>query len=358
MSQRRSFSAMNYALIGLALLGLLLIWLTLLGVFGRQHVSAQTFVDFQQGDEPHLGFRRAHAKGVCVAGEFVSSGALADYSIAELLQQGVTPMLGRFSIGGGNPTAPDLTSPVRSFAFSLDAGANQQWRSAMNTPPVMAVATPDAFFAQLNALAPNPHTGERDGEKIAAFFATHPETQAFRQWSASYQPSASFAQETFHSINAFYLVNADGKQQAVRWHLKANTEAMPGIEQPSSVADNPYAQSERANDALGLEIADRIRERPVVFDLVFTFADPSDDASDPTVAWPSSRRHVVAGQIVIERVVDSPSVCDAVNFDPLILPTGMRPSEDAILRARSAAYAESYRRRAREQIFHHSDTTP
>lgn len=39
-----------------------------------------------------------------------------------------------------------------------------------------------------------------------------------------------------------------------------------------------------------------------------------------------------------------------MNFDPLVLPTGVAPTADPILRARSAAYAESYRRRAKEQL--------
>lgn len=37
-----------------------------------------------------------------------------------------------------------------------------------------------------------------------------------------------------------------------------------------------------------------------------------------------------------------------VNFDPLVLPDGITPSDDPLLQARSAAYAESFRRRAGE----------
>ena len=40
--------------------------------------------------------------------------------------------------------------------------------------------------------------------------------------------------------------------------------------------------------------------------------------------------------------------CRDVNFDPLILPAGIEPSDDPLLSARSAAYAVSFTRRAGE----------
>ncbi|MDE1017414.1 hypothetical protein OS109_25155, partial [Escherichia coli] len=57
---------------GSLLLGLMAVFATatlyFAGVFNGDTVTAQKFVDLQQGDEPHLGFRRAHAKGMCVSG--------------------------------------------------------------------------------------------------------------------------------------------------------------------------------------------------------------------------------------------------------------------------------------------------
>lgn len=49
---------------------------------GSRGVTAQQFVDLQQGGTPFAGFRRAHAKGLCVTGEFVSNGNLASYSVS------------------------------------------------------------------------------------------------------------------------------------------------------------------------------------------------------------------------------------------------------------------------------------
>jgi catalase len=40
--------------------------------------------------------------------------------------------------------------------------------------------------------------------------------------------------------------------------------------------------------------------------------------------------------------------CRDINFDPLILPSGIEGSDDPLLAARSAAYAASYMRRTAE----------
>ncbi|WP_213994627.1 catalase family peroxidase [Arsukibacterium sp.] len=293
-------------------------------------VSAQQFVNLQQGNSAFPGFRRAHAKGICISGEFRVNGQLADYSQASLFKAGSTPFIGRLSIAGNNPTAPDLKAPVRSMALSFASSRTEQWRLAMNTPPVMAVADPHTFYQQIQAIQAGPAA-------IKQFFADHPESDEFRAWAAQYQPSGSFAAETYHSINAFYLVNTDGKQQAVRWAMRP-TVAVPATE------------SDRDN-ALQQEIAARIAAGEVVFDWVFTLADPSDDETNPTKAWPDNRQQITAGQLVLTGTTPQlEGDCHAINFDPLVLPVGVKATADPILRARSAAYAESYRRRAKEQL--------
>jgi catalase len=45
---------------------------------------------------------------------------------------------------------------------------------------------------------------------------------------------------------------------------------------------------------------------------------------------------------------DAPGNARDINFDPLVLPAGIEPSDDPLLSARSAVYAASYRRRAGE----------
>lgn len=313
-----------------------LIWvLLLMPLIGQTtevpvNVTAQQFVDLQQGNTVYPGFRRAHAKGICVSGEFRSNGQLNDYSKASVFQSGVTPFTGRLSIAGNNPTAPDLKAPVRSLALSFSISSTEQWRLAMNTPPVMAVADPHTFYQQILAIQAGPAA-------IKQFFSEHPESKEFLAWAAQYKASGSFASETYNSINAFYLINQNGKRQAVRWAM-----------QPTVTVATTDAQDA---DALQNDIANRVAAGNVIFDWVFTLADAADDENNATKAWPDSRQKITAGQIVINNTTAQlEGGCHAINFDPLVLPTGIEATADPILRARSSAYAESYRRRATEQL--------
>ena len=88
------------------------------------------------------------------------------------------------------------------------------------------------------------------------------------------------------------------------------------------------------------EITNRVAKGDVVFDWMFTLASEADDETDPTTAWPASRKQLSAGQIVISDVTPQLNgECHSINYDPLV-PTGIETTRDPILRARSAAYAE------------------
>ena len=100
-----------------------------------------------------------------------------------------------------------------------------------------------------------------------------------------------------------------------------------------------------------MDLLNKLKNGPVSFDMVFSFADASDDESNPAIAWPNERKTLTAGTInITSSEAQTNGACDGIRFDPLILPQGIEPTNDPILRARSAAYAESYRRRAREQL--------
>lgn len=298
-------------------------------------LTPATIVDRQQGAEPFAGFRRAHAKGICIDGVFRSNGALATRSVASVFRTGETPFVGRFSIGGINPTAPDLKAGVRSIALDFRLANGERWRTAMNINPVLAVRDPEAFYEQLAALAPDPATGRPSPARLDAFFAAHPESAPFRAWQRAFTPSESFATESYHGINAFVLTDGTGAARAVRWSLVPLE--LPGV--------NAHTDA----DALQLELAERLREGPVRFRFEFVFAAPGDDSSDPSTPWPADRERVDAGIIEVRAATaQADGACNSINFDPLVLPTGITASRDRILHARSAAYAVSQRRRAAE----------
>lgn len=308
-------------------------WLT------PQRLSTQTIIDqFQRNAGLHEGYRRNHAKGVCVDGFFESNGAAASLSKATVFAAGRTPVTGRFAIPGGNPQAPDGSVPIRSFALKFTQADGQQWRTGMNSVPLFPVRTPEQFYQQLLAAQPDPATGKPDPAKLKAFAAANPQARPFQDWIKGHPPSSGYANGAYYSVNAFYLVDAAGKRQAVRWSMQPELPYTP-------VGDGQKAQP----SFLAAALAQQLASGPLRWRLVLTLAAPGDPTDDATQAWPADRRQIDAGTLVIERAsAQDDGDCRDINFDPTILPAGLAPSGDPLLAARSAAYALSYQRRTRE----------
>lgn len=305
----------------------------------RRLTPAKLIDQFQHNAGTFAGYRRNHAKGVCVTGYFDSNGQAQAYSVAQVFAPGRTPVVGRFAIPGGNPYAPDASVPIRSMALRFALANGQQWRTGMNSMPVFPVATPQAFYAQLQAQQPDPATGKPDPAKLAAFFAAHAETAAFRAWAKTAKPSASFATESYWSLDAFVFVDAHGRRQPVRWRMAPETS-------------DAGSAANKAGDAdyLAADLGERLAHGPLRWHLLVTLADPGDPTNDATKAWPDDRRTIDAGTLVLERAEPQASgPCRDINYDPLVLPAGIAASDDPLLPARSAAYADSYLRRTSEE---------
>src|SRR5882672_3210852 len=74
---------------------------------------------FEQVDGVHPGFRRNHAKGVGVSGYFESNGNGVRLSKAVVFRRGRVPVIGRFSLGGGQPHAADTPAAVRGLGLQF-----------------------------------------------------------------------------------------------------------------------------------------------------------------------------------------------------------------------------------------------
>ena len=131
---------------------------------------------FERVNGPHPGFRRNHAKGVCVTGYFESNGRGRAISKASVFSPGRVPILGRFALAGGQPYVADAPGTVRSLAILFQLPNGEEWRTAMINIPVFIVRTPQAFHDQLLASAPDPATGKPNPAAMNAFLAKHPET--------------------------------------------------------------------------------------------------------------------------------------------------------------------------------------
>ena len=80
-----------------------------------------------------------------------------------------------------------------------------------------------------------------------------------------------------------------------------------------------------------------------------TVGQPGDVTDDATIPWPQGREQVDVGTLTLDSVEsEDTSPARDINFDPLVLPAGMAPSNDPLLSARSAIYSQSFTRRAGE----------
>ncbi|WP_114238429.1 catalase family peroxidase [Dyella sp. C9] len=294
---------------------------------------------FQLNAGTFPGYRRNHAKGVCVTGYFESNAGARPYSSAQVFASGRTPVVGRFALPTSNPHAPDSSVPIRSMALRFALANGQQWRTGMNDMPVFPVSTPEAFYELLKAQQPDPATGKPDPAKLGAFFGSHPESGPFLAWVKTAKPSASYATETYESLNAFVFVGADGVRHPVRWRMV--TETTDGGSDTGKAGDPDYLEA---------DLTERLSQGPLRWHLLVTLAEPGDPTNDATKAWPDNRRTVDAGTLVIEHAEPQQNgPCRDINYDPLVLPAGIEASDDPLLPARSAAYATSYLRRTSEE---------
>lgn len=327
--------------IGVLLLGLVGAFLYLGGWFSPRKLTPARFVDeFQHVNGTYSGFRRNHAKGLPVSGFFESNGQGARFSKAVVFRSGRVPVIGRFSLGGGDPYAPDALSTVRGLGLQFSLPDGEQWRTAMINLPVFPFKNPQAFYDNLAASQPDPTTHKPDPRKMAAFVASHPETVRALAIIGSHPPSSGFDNSTFYGLDAFRFVSAEGASTPVRWKLVPVQPFEP------AGATAPKQDKNFLFDAL---IAS-IHQHPLQWHLILTIGRPGDPTSDATIPWPEGRQQVDVGVLTLDSA-QSEEISPArdINFDPLVLPEGIKPSDDPLLSARSAIYSQSFTRRAGEK---------
>lgn len=302
---------------------------------------ARMMAAFRQVNGLQPGFRRNHAKGLCVSGWLDSQGQAAGLSKAAVFKPGRVPLVGRFALAGGMPFQADAPATVRSMALRFLPPGGQEWRTGMNNIPVFPVNSAQGFYDQLLASKPDPNTGKPDPAAMQAFLAQHPESARAIAIIKQRVVTSGFADTTFNSLDAFRFVDAAGAAVAVRW------AAVPV--QPVA-AETPEQAAAGDKNYLFDDLIAQLRRHPLQWRLVVTVGQPGDPTADATLPWPDDRRQVDAGIVTIAAASsEDGGACTDVNYDPLVLPSGIEPSDDPLLSARSAAYARSFTLRAGEK---------
>jgi len=337
-------TVIGLAIIGIAAASIVAGFAYVGGFLTPQRLTQARIIDrFEQINGAHPGFRRNHAKGVCIAGSFDSNGLGAALSKAVVFERGVTPVTGRFAVAVGKPFVPDNETEVRSMALSFQLRDGEEWRTGLNDIPVFPVRDAQGFYEQMLAMRPDPATGKPDASRVKAFLAAHPETATALQAIKARPFSTGFANASYNSLDAFRFINGAGVSTPVRWSMEA-VDPFVAEAKAYSTGGGPKDVNYLFDDLIA-----RLAEGPVQWRLVATIGTPDDVTSDATVAWPQTRQRVTLGTLTIDRIAtEAPGNCSDVNYDPLVLPEGIAPSDDPLLSARSATYSNSYTRRAAE----------
>jgi catalase len=220
------------------------------------------------------------------------------------------------------------------------SGADE-WRVGLNNVPVFVANSAQGFLDEVLASVPDPTTGKPDPTKMKLFLANHPESVRAISVIMKSPLSSGFADATFNSLNAFRMVNATGKSIPVRW------AAVPM--QPFR-SEDPTQRASSDKNYLFDDLIAQINQHPILWQLVVTIGQPGDPTNDATVPWPADRQQVDAGTVILDQVSsEETGRCTDVNYDPLVLPPGIEPSDDPLLSARSAAYSRSFTLRAAEK---------
>lgn len=301
-------------------------------------VDPNKFIDtFERAGGKFDGFRRSGAKGICASGEFVGNAEGRALSAASAFSGKPVPVVARFSIGGGNPMAPDNAKSQRNMALQFDLPGGEVWQMGNISAPIFGAATPEQLLGRLESLIPDPETKKPDPAKVKAYTDANPEVLMQGKYFASQPVPASFGKVNYWGVHAFGFVDASGKKQFGKWVFEPVGGTL-GLSDEEAKA--------KGTTFLFDDLRQRVAAGGVAFDFNVQLAQPGDKIDSAVVPLPDDRMKVTLGRLTIKAVsADSTGACVNVNYDPNRLPKGIEPSADPVLAARAAPYAVSLGRR-------------
>lgn len=303
-------------------------------------VAAATVKQLQTVFGQHSGYRPAHAKGILTSGTFTPTEEAKSLSKAPHFQESV-PIAVRFSSSTGIPQIPDTDAngDPRGMGVRFFLGSDRKHTDiVIHSTPYFPVNKGEDFLGLLKAIA---------GGTAPDFLGSHPAALAFVQ--APKPTPKSFATEPFFGVNAFKLINAEGKETYVRYRVVPDA----GVQ-----TYEPAELEGKSADFLQEELRERLGSGPISFCFHAQIAEAGDQTNDATVRWPEERKQVKLGTITIEKVVeDSADLQRTLILDPIPRVDGIEPSDDPLLDFRASVYLKSGRER-RAAGGYHPDKLP
>jgi catalase len=284
------------------------------------------------------GYRRAHARGLVLAGTFQPTAEARALSAAEHFRGPAVPVRARLSNAEGDPFGADRVSDQigrvlgLGVRFHLPSGAVASWAAA--SIPAFPARTPEDFLRLTQLRKPLRHP-----LRTISFLLTRRELLSVVKSLRATKPARSFATTRFNGVHTYFLIDDQGRRQPVRysWRPRAGEGSLGG---------------EEARALPPLYLLDELRRRltvgSVAWDLLFHIPEATDPLLDASRRWPDERRSVVAGMLTLTTEEPDQGAAETLVFDPTGVVPGIELSDDPVLRFRAGVYGESYRRRSQE----------
>ena len=304
---------------------------------GAQVDPNQMVNAFEAAGGKHEGFRRSGAKGLCAVAEFVGNAEGRALSVSSAFSGKPVHVVARFSIGGGNPKAPDNAKSQRNMALQFDLPNNETWLMGNISAPIFGASSPQQMLGRVTSLAIDPETKKVDAEKVKAFADANPEVLLQGKYFASQPVPASFGKVNYWGVHAFGFTDAAGKKQFGKWVFEpvGGTQGLSDDEAKAKGAEFLFD-----------DLRQRVAAGPVAFDFMVQLAQPGDKIDSAVTPLPEDRKKISVGRLTIKSVSpDTTGPCVTINYNPMVLPKGVEASADPMLAARAAPYAISLSRR-------------
>lgn len=284
------------------------------------------------------GVRATFAKGQCVRGTYTPSADVGQVTRSISFTR-PWPLVGRFSVGGGNPSAPDTARTVlRGFSIKILSDGGETHLLFENAP-VHFARTLDQMLGFLQVRAPGAD-GKPNPEAIAAFAKANPETTRQAAFVAGKPLPGSYAGIVYWGVHTFTGVNSAGRTVPFKFRV---------VPQAGEVVLSDDEAKGKPPQFLVAALGEHLSKGPARFDVVALLAEPGDDlTNDITLRWKNEddRKAITLGTIAVT-ALEPNETCDGGIFDPGQLAEGIDAPKDEIFEARRTAYGLSFGLRAR-----------
>ncbi|WP_316397159.1 catalase [Bradyrhizobium sp. 33ap4] len=274
------------------------------------------------------GYRTLHADGRLYRGSFKAYSVAREFTRAVHLQGEEVPVTVRFSKGGGDPFAHFSSTVGMATRFYLPDG--RVTNLVMLSQKLFIARSIDQFIALVEAAAPTEPGKPPNMDGLKAILPQHPNSAAVLKMRAESPAPISFAHTQFHAVHTFLLTNSDNVTTPARIHWTP----------VAGVKGQPVAQLAHEDvSVLFTELDERLKERPIAFELELELAEPDDILDDATVLWPEGRKRVSIGHLIVSAPTTEAEFGDVVmNHDPTALVDGLETTDDPIIQIRRGVY--------------------